>query len=191
MGHRCIKIKLPGGDQFTCDLMNNAGNAETYSKWIQVYNCLFGKKKLLGKLNVASESLKKVLEEMKKFLKVPKRETPEQKVMWELEVTAAKVTLTEANAVHTIASGACYDLFCQLLVNDPQVQWDRIVREVHHNNPWTALNGTKLTSESLKDCIMFHKLTFFSCDDVEQQKSYMMGSLKQPHGMSIKTCVPF
>jgi hypothetical protein len=42
------------------------------------------------------------------------------------------------------------------------------------------------TSESLQDCIMFHKRTVFSADAAEQQKSYMMGSLKKPHGMSIK-----
>jgi hypothetical protein len=33
---------------------------------------------------------------------------------------------------------------------------------------------------------MFHKRTVFSVDATEQQKSYMMGSLKRPHGMSIK-----
>ena len=64
--------------------------------------------------------------------------------MRELEVTVTKVKLTEANTVHAIAIGACYDLFRhQLLMDDPQVQWDRIVREVHHNDPWTALDGTK------------------------------------------------
>ena len=57
---------------------------------------------------------------MKKFLNVPKRETPELKVVWELEVTATKVKLTEASTVHTIAIGACYDLFRQRLADDPQ-----------------------------------------------------------------------
>ena len=33
---------------------------------------------------------------------------------------------------------------------------------------------------------MFHKCTVFSVDATERQKSYMMGSLKKPHGMSIK-----
>jgi hypothetical protein len=28
------KIKLPGGIQFTCDLMNGVDNVETYLKWI-------------------------------------------------------------------------------------------------------------------------------------------------------------
>ena len=130
-------------------------------------------KQLRGQLGVTSEALKKVLKIMKKFLNVPKRETLEQKVTQKLEVAATKVKLTEANAVHAIAIGACCDLFRQLLADDPQVQWNRIVREVHHNNPWTALDGTKTrglqmkTSESLEDCITFHKLTVFSCDAVK------------------------
>ena len=100
-----IKIKLPGGNQFSYDLMNGAGNSETYLKWIQVYDCVLCEKKLHEKLNIATESLKKVLEEMKKFLKIPKRETPELKGVWELEVTTTRMKLLEleANGVHRIA----------------------------------------------------------------------------------------
>ena len=152
---------------------------------------LLDKKKLRGKLSTASKSLKKALEEVKKFLKVPKKVTPERNVTRKLEVTTTKVKSTKANAVHAVAIGACYDLFRQLLADDPQVQWDRIVREVNNNGPWTALDGSKhkglcmKTSELLEDCIMFHKLTVFSVDAAEQRKSYMMGSLKKPHSMSI------
>ncbi len=42
------------------------------------------------------------------------------------------------------------------------------------------------TSNSLEDCITFHKHTVFSVDAAEWQKSYMMGSLKKPHCMTIK-----
>ncbi len=42
------------------------------------------------------------------------------------------------------------------------------------------------TSESLEDCITFHKRTVFLLDAAERQKSYMMGSLKKPHKMPIK-----
>jgi hypothetical protein len=83
--------------------MNDAGNAETYLKWIQVYDCVLGKKKLRVNLNVTTEERKKVLEEKKKFLKVLKRDTPGLKVAQELEVTVTKVKLTEASTVHTIA----------------------------------------------------------------------------------------
>jgi hypothetical protein len=47
-------------------------------------------KKLDKKLASTSESLKKVLGELKKFLKVPKNESAEQKATRELEVTATK-----------------------------------------------------------------------------------------------------
>jgi hypothetical protein len=42
------------------------------------------------------------------------------------------------------------------------------------------------TSESLEDCIRFHKRTVFSVDSAKRQKFYMMGSLKKPHRMTIK-----
>ena len=29
-----IKVRLPKGNQFTCDLMNDASNTETYLKWV-------------------------------------------------------------------------------------------------------------------------------------------------------------
>jgi hypothetical protein len=165
-----IKVRLPGDNQFTCDLMNNASNTETYLKWVQVYDCILGNKNLRAPLNIATKERKKILEEMKKFLKVPKKETPENKVTQELEVLATKVKLAEATTIHAIAYGACYDLFRQLLADDPQDQWDRIVREVYELDPWTALNGTKKrglrmkTSEPLQDCITFHKPTVFSVD---------------------------
>ena len=42
------------------------------------------------------------------------------------------------------------------------------------------------TSMLLQDCITIHKRTVFSVEAEEQQKSYMMESLKKPHGMTIK-----
>ena len=32
-----IKVRLPKGDQFTCDLMNDASNTKRYLKWVQNY----------------------------------------------------------------------------------------------------------------------------------------------------------
>ncbi len=45
------------------------------------------------------------------------------------------------------------------------------------------------TSKSLEDCITFHKCTIFLFDAMERQTSYMMGSLKKPHKMTIKSHV--
>ena len=55
-------------------------------KWIQVYDHILGEKHLRAKLDVAIEERKKLLKEMKKFLKVLKRETPENKVARNLKL---------------------------------------------------------------------------------------------------------
>ena len=117
-----IKVRLPKGDQFTCDLMNNASNTETYLKWVQVYICVLGKKNPPVPLNVAAVERNKLLKDMKKFLKVSKKETPDNKVVRELENAATKLKLAEASTVHVTIFEACYDLFHQLLADDPQDQ---------------------------------------------------------------------
>jgi hypothetical protein len=102
----CIKVRLPRGDQFTCDLMNNVSNTERNLKWIQVYDLVLGKKNLWAPLDVSTTEAKKLHKEMKKFLKVSNKETPENKVTLELEVAATQVKLAKASAVHGIAIGA-------------------------------------------------------------------------------------
>jgi hypothetical protein len=150
-----------------------------------------GKKELCPLLDAATVERRKLLKEFKKFSKAPKKEVAENKVKREVEFAATKVKLVEVTAIHAITIQACYDLFRKLLADDTRDQWDRIVREVHELDPWMLLDGHKnnrlrmKTSESLEDCITFHKYTVFSLNDVERQKSYMMGSLKKPHKMTI------
>ena len=123
-----VKVRLPKGDQYTCDLMNDSSITEAYLKWIQVYLGVLGKKNLRVPLDAGTVDCKKLLEDFKKFSKAPKREVAENKVMREVELAATKVKLEEVTAIHTIAIQACYDLFCQLLEDDPHDQWDCIVR---------------------------------------------------------------
>ena len=126
-----VKIRLPKGNQYTCDLMNDASNAKTYSKWIQVYLRVLGEKELRAPLDAATGVCRKLLENFKKFSKAPKKEVTENKAVREVELAATKVKLVEVTAIQVIAIQACYDLFRQLLADDPRDQWDRIVREVH------------------------------------------------------------
>ena len=97
-----------------------------------------------------------------------------------LELAACKVKSDAAYTKHANAISVPYDLFRQLLADEPQVQWDRIVEDVHNKDPWTGLDGVKhiglcmKTAKSLEDCTMFHKITVFSVDAAERQKAYMM-----------------
>ncbi len=39
-----VKVILPRGDQYTCDLMHDASNTKIYLKWFQTYLRVLGKK---------------------------------------------------------------------------------------------------------------------------------------------------
>ena len=175
--------------------MGDASNAETYMKWYYNYLRVVDKKKLNKKLLACSKALKRALKCLKKPSKVPKRESPEQKAERELELAACNEKSDAAYIDHAKAISVHNDLFRQLLADKPQVQWDRIVEDVHNKDPWTGLDGVKhiglrmKTAKSLEDCIMFHKITVFSVDAVERQKAYMMGSLKKPRQLTIRNHV--
>ncbi len=66
-----VKVRLPKGDQNTCDLMHDASNAETYLKWFQTYLCVLGEKELRAPLDAATVEHKKLLVDFKKFSKAP------------------------------------------------------------------------------------------------------------------------
>jgi hypothetical protein len=103
-----------------------------------------------------------------------------------LELAACKMKSDAAYTKHANAISVPYDLFRQLLADEPQVQWDCIIEDVHNKDPWTGLDGVKHIGLCIEYCIMFHKITVFSVDAAERQKAYMMGSLKKPCQLTIQ-----
>jgi hypothetical protein len=57
---KMIKLKLAEGNIFTCNLMNDSSNSETYLKWILVYLHVREGKELDEKLTATMEILAKV-----------------------------------------------------------------------------------------------------------------------------------
>ena len=99
---------------------------------------------------------------------------------------AAVAAQTKAQDLESTKVGLVYDLFRKTLKEDPELQWDFIVDDMHAKNPWEDLRGVKhdglrrKSMKSLADCIDFHKLTVYSVDAEERQRFYMMCSLKKP-----------
>jgi hypothetical protein len=81
------------------------------------------------------------------------------------------------------------------LKEDPELQWDRIVEDMHAKDPWEDLRGVKhigLRRKSIKslwDCIDFHKLTVYTVDAAERQRFYMLCNLKKPAKSIIRSHV--
>ncbi len=71
------------------------------------------------------------------------------------------------------AQRAC-KLFHCLVIGKAQMQWDRIVNEMHTKNPWIGVNGKSNKCICVKSCILFmdcielHKLTVFPADAAEK-----------------------
>ncbi len=78
---------------------------------------------------------------------------------------------------------------------DPELQWDRIIKHMHTKDPWEDLRGIKhdgLRRKSvafLWECINFHKLTVYTVDAAERQMFYMLCNLKKPAKSSIRSHV--
>jgi len=91
--------------------------------------------------------------------------------------------------------GLVYDLFRKTLKEDPELQWDRIVNDMHAKDPWEDLRGVKhdglrrKSSASLWECIDFHKLTVYSVDAAERLRFYMLCNLKKPAKSRIRSHV--
>ena len=99
-----VKVKLIHlGDQYVCELMHDASNAETYLKWYQTYLRVVDMQKFREPLDAATKEFKKLQEDFKKLSKTPKRETADKKVTRENDLSIAKLELVEAAAVHATA----------------------------------------------------------------------------------------
>ena len=49
----------------------------------------------------------------------------------------------EAEVSEEAKVATVYDLFCKTLKEDPELQWDRIVKDMHSKDPWEDLKGIK------------------------------------------------
>jgi hypothetical protein len=73
---------------------------------------------------------------LKKYLKVPKGENDPAKATRLTQVKAAEKELTTAKVVESTCACLAYDLFRKLTKDDPEIQWDCIVVDMHSKNPW-------------------------------------------------------
>jgi hypothetical protein len=79
-----------------------------------------------------------------------------------------------------------YKLFRCFVAGEAQTQWDRIVNEMHTQNPWIGVNGKSNKGIHVKswisfmDCIELHKLTIFPAGAAEKQHYYMQQRIKEP-----------
>jgi hypothetical protein len=123
---------------------------------------------------------------VRKLSKAPSGEKGPETAEQLKSIEAAKTEFIRAEASESAKVGLIYELFRKGLKEDPELQWDRIVDDMHTKDPWEDLKGAKHVglrrklTLSLWECVDFHKLTIYSIDALERQRFYMLCNLKKP-----------
>ena len=186
-----VKIKTTEGEHKQA-ILGDGVDGEEYIKHLMSFDRIMEKNEHRADLAEAAKAVLKVSLTLNKHSKVPKGESDLSKAVRLIKVKAAERELTAAKVAKSTITCLTYDLFRKLTKDNPEIQWDRIVADMHTKNPWLDLRGVKhhglhkKSSQSLVDCIEQHKLTFFACDAVERLKYYMMCSIKKPVRSTIR-----
>jgi hypothetical protein len=168
-----VKIKTPEGESKQ-SLLGNGVDGEEYMKHLMSFFHFMEKKGYKADLEKASQVPLSVTTALKKLAKAQHGEKDPAKAKRLTRVKATKVRLINAKVVKSTLACLAYDLFCKLLRDEPEIQWDWIVTDMHTKNPWEDIKGVKHNSlrgksqQSLTDCIEFHKLTVFIVDATER-----------------------
>jgi hypothetical protein len=92
-----------------------------------------------------------------------------------MKLSAIKDELKTACKLAGVETLKANKLICCIVVGKAQMQWDKIVQEMHTKVPWVGVNGQLhkgLCAQSwisFQDCIELHKRTIFPADTAEKQ----------------------
>jgi len=189
-----VKMKTPEGEVKMAVLGDSPGTEE-YLQHLNAFQRMLSRKKLDDIMTKWTKAVVIATTLVRKLTRIPNEETEPQTSkrlsLWE----AAEAELKKAQAHESVEVGLDYDLFRETLKEDPELQWDHIVDDMHAKDPWEDLRGAKhdglrrKSVASLWECINFHKLTVYSVDAVERQRFYMLCNLKKPAKSSIRAHV--
>jgi len=76
---------------------------------------------------------------VRKHKTAPPGEKPADKSVWLEQLEAAIKKLMEAEVFKEAKVATVYDLFRKTLKEDPELQWDRIMKDMHTKDPWKDL----------------------------------------------------
>jgi len=162
-----IKMKTPEGEVKVAVLGDSPG-AEEYLQHINNFIRMLERKKIEEDLLKFAEAVISPRALARKLKTVPPGDKPADKTVRLEQLKAAIRKLVEAEVSKEAKVATVYDLIRKTLKEDPKLQWDRIVKDMHTKDPWEDLKGIKhggvcrRSSKSLWECINFHKRTVYS-----------------------------
>jgi hypothetical protein len=129
-----IKIKTPKGESKQT-LLGSGADGEEYMKHLTSFFQFMEKKGYKADLEAAAKVTLSTTTALKKLVKAQTGEKDPAKAKRLTKVEAAKVRHINTKVAESTLVCLAYDLFRKLLRDEPEIQWDRIVTEMHTKNP--------------------------------------------------------
>jgi len=187
-------MKFSEGDIKMAVLGDSTG-PEEYLQHLNSFLRTLSRKKWDEEMTKSIKAVLTATASVKKFSRIPNGETEATTTRRSSLLETAKEDLKKTQAHESVEVGLVYNLFLKTLKEDPELQWDRIVDDMHTKDPWEDLRGAKhdglrrKSVASLWECIDFHKLTVYSVDAAERHRFYMLCNLKKPAKSIIRSHV--
>jgi hypothetical protein len=129
-----VKMKTPEGEVKVAVLGDSHG-AEEYLQHLNAFLQMLARKKYEDDMTKLSKAAVTATALVRRLARIPsgekEPETTKRLNLWE----AAEAELIKAEASETAKVGLVYELFCKGLKEDPELQWDRIVDDMHAKDP--------------------------------------------------------
>jgi hypothetical protein len=176
-------------------VLGDSPGAEEYLQHLNAFSRMLTRKKLADDLQKCAKAVVTATAAVRKHSKIPNGEKTSEKAQRLSLLEPAERELVTSEVAKAVKVTSVYELFHKGLKEDPELQWDRIVEDMHTRDPWEDLKSVKhkgirrKSCLSLWECINFHKLTIYSIDAAESQRFYMLCNLKKPTKSSIRAHV--
>ncbi len=145
-----VKINTPKGES-KLNLFGDGVDGEEYVKHLMSFFHFMEKKGYEADLKAASKVTLGATTALKKLAKAQHGEKDPAKAERLARVEAAKVRFIKAKVMESTLACLAYDLFCKLLRDEPKIQWDWIVTDMHTKNPGEDIKGVNSLTTMVAD----------------------------------------
>jgi hypothetical protein len=111
------------------------------------------------------------------------------------DLEKAEQAQSTATGTMSAAASKMFSFYSNLLSPESKYSWNKIVCEPMESDPYVNLQGDSLegprgmSRKLFNDCVMFHLLTAFPINAVEQEKYYISNVLKKPQHINVRQFV--
>jgi len=133
-----IKMKTPEGEVKVAVLGDSPG-PEEYLQHISSFVRMLERKKVTEDLLTLAKAVASQKAPVRKLRAAPPGEKPANKTVRLEQLKDAVDKLVEANVHENAKLETVYELFRKTLKEDPELQWDRIVTDMHTKDPCVSI----------------------------------------------------